>query len=91
MIKRVLSSKQISKKHSVSEEMILQQLKMGIEVEKEHTTDESLARKIALHHLEERPDYYSKLKKMESEEVTKTLQKAMEDKKINISKNFINQ
>ena len=36
---------------------------MGIEVEKEHTSDEDKARKIALDHLEEVPEYYSKLKK----------------------------
>jgi hypothetical protein len=44
------------------------ELKMGIEIEKEHTQDEALARKIALDHLVGNsahpgdPKYYSKLK-----------------------------
>lgn len=37
----------------------------GIEVEKEHTEDEELARQIAVDHLAEDPDYYNKLEKME--------------------------
>ena len=43
------------------------QLKMGIEIEKEHTTDEETAKIIAKDHLDEISDYYSRLKKMESE------------------------
>lgn len=45
------------------------ELKMGIEVEKEHTTNENLARRIALDHLSEPglSDYYTRLKKMEEE------------------------
>jgi hypothetical protein len=38
---------------------------MGIEIEKEHTTDEALAKEIAMDHLKEIPDYYTRLKKME--------------------------
>lgn len=44
-----------------------EQLAMGIEVEKEHTDNEWLARKIALDHLAEISDYYTRLKKMEEE------------------------
>lgn len=55
---------QIAKKHGVSIDKIEAQLKMGIEVEKEHTKDEKTAREIALDHLSEKPDYYTKLKKM---------------------------
>lgn len=40
-----------------------EQLKIGIEVEKEHTDDEKVAEKIARDHLAEDPHYYSKLKK----------------------------
>lgn len=43
------------------------ELKMGIEVEHEHTTDKVMARRIAMDHLAEFPDYYSRLKKMEDE------------------------
>lgn len=45
----------------------MDELKMGIEVEKEHTNDVELAKQIALDHLKEVPDYYTRLKKMEKE------------------------
>lgn len=38
------------------------ELRMGIQVEKEHTPNESLAKEIALDHLAEDPHYYTKLK-----------------------------
>jgi len=41
------------------------QLAMGIEVEKEHTDNEDIAKAIAKDHLSEMPDYYTKLKQME--------------------------
>lgn len=43
-----------------------QQLAMGVEVEKEHTDDPEIAKKIAMDHLAEDPQYYTKLKKMEA-------------------------
>jgi len=43
------------------------QLEMGIKVEMEHTTDKKIAEKIALDHLREIPDYYTRLLKMERE------------------------
>lgn len=60
------SFKQYFKKTSSSIEYDPEQLKMGIEVEKEHTTDAKVAETIAKHHLAEDPKYYTKLKKMES-------------------------
>jgi hypothetical protein len=45
----------------------LKQLMMGIKVEQEHTTDRLLALEIATDHLEEFPDYYTRLEKMEQE------------------------
>ena len=42
------------------------QLKMGIPIEHEHTKDKDLATDIALQHLDEIPDYYTRLKKMEA-------------------------
>ena len=39
------------------------QLRMGIRVEKEHTTSSRMACRIALDHLAEHAKYYSKLKK----------------------------
>jgi hypothetical protein len=38
------------------------QLKMGIKVEQEHTTNKKIAEIIAKHHLSEDPKYYTKLK-----------------------------
>jgi hypothetical protein len=43
------------------------ELEMGIEVEMEHTDDPELAKEIAMDHLKEIPDYYTRLKKMEDE------------------------
>ena len=59
--------KQIAKKHGVESSFILKQLKMGEPIEHEHTQDHDLALDIALQHLEEIPDYYTRLKKMESD------------------------
>jgi hypothetical protein len=46
------------------------QLVKGIKVEMEHTKDKSKAREIAMDHLWEHPNYYDKLKKIESKEAT---------------------
>lgn len=46
------------------------QLEMGIKVELEHTNDEKKAKEIAMDHLSEDPNYYSKLKKIEAKEMT---------------------
>lgn len=43
----------------------LDQLIMGIKVEQEHTTDKYTALEISMDHLEEIPDYYSRLEEME--------------------------
>jgi hypothetical protein len=45
-----------------------EELKKGIKVEKEHTTDTKTAMRIALDHLSEDPKYYSKLEKAGLEE-----------------------
>jgi len=44
-----------------------EQLEMGIEVEMEHTSDPLIAKRIALDHLSEITDYYTRLAKMEAE------------------------
>ena len=62
---KTYSVEHIAKKHDVPVNFIQKQLKMGIEVEKEHTKKEAKAREIALDHLLELPDYYTRLKKME--------------------------
>lgn len=56
----------IAAKHNVPVSSILAQLAKGIEVEKEHTDNESEAAEIARDHLHELPDYYDRLKKMEN-------------------------
>ena len=43
------------------------ELAIGIDVEKEHSDSEELAKEIALDHLAEIPDYYTRLKKMEAD------------------------
>jgi hypothetical protein len=53
----------LAKKHDVSVDALKKQLEMGIKVEHEHTEDDDKARRIALDHLDEKPDYYTKLKK----------------------------
>ncbi|MBA4394421.1 MAG: hypothetical protein C0407_12790 [Desulfobacca sp.] len=54
----------------------LKQLIMGIKVEQEHTTNKLRALEISIDHLEEFPDYYTRLNKMEEE-----AEKEMEQKK----------
>jgi hypothetical protein len=56
----------IAKKHGVPEKEIEHQLRKGIGVELEHTSDHAVAREIALDHLLELPDYYDRLEKMEN-------------------------
>lgn len=57
----------IAKKHKVSLKSLESQLKKGVKVEREHTNKDSLAREIAKDHLEEFPDYYDRLDKMEKQ------------------------
>jgi hypothetical protein len=64
-IKKYMSPEEIAKKHKISLETLNSQLDMGIKVESEHTGSKKMARMIALQHLEELPDYYSRLKKAE--------------------------
>jgi hypothetical protein len=54
----------IAKKHNVDPQVLEKELALGIEVEKEHTTSEEEAKKIAMDHLVENPSYYTKLKKV---------------------------
>ena len=46
---------------------IQKQLDIGEPIEHEHTQDHELAKDIALQHLDEIPDYYTRLKKMEAD------------------------
>jgi hypothetical protein len=66
-VKSYKSPEELAKKHGVSIEEIKKQLEIGTKVEFEHTTSKSSARITALQHLDEKPDYYTKLKKMETQ------------------------
>jgi len=59
-----------------------EQLIMGIKIEMEHTKDKAMAKQIALDHLTEIPDYYTRLDKMEkdSEEPKEEIVEADEKK-----------
>lgn len=63
--KESLNFSQIQKKHGVSYDVLMAELARGIEVEKEHTDNLAVAREIALDHLAEFPDYYTRLSKAE--------------------------
>ena len=58
------------------------QLKKGIKVEMEHTNDVSRAKEIAMDHLKEDPNYYTKLKKIENKEqlIVRPVKKSVVDK-----------
>ena len=57
---------QIARKHRMDVLDIQRQLDMGIPIEHEHSRNKILATDIALQHLDEIPDYYTRLKKMEA-------------------------
>jgi hypothetical protein len=57
-----------------------EQLEMGINTEMEHTVNKDIAKKIALDHLAEIKDYYTRLKKME-DKAKKDGEKDAEDSK----------
>jgi hypothetical protein len=66
-IKSHKTVEQIAKKHRLDVSFIQKQLDIGEPIEHEHTQDHELARNIALQHLDEIPDYYTRLKKMEAD------------------------
>lgn len=66
--KPTLTIRQVAEKHGVSFTDIMDQLVKGVNVELEHTNDEKVAREIALDHLSEDPEYYTKLASLNLEE-----------------------
>jgi hypothetical protein len=58
----------IAKKHGVKDSELRSELKKGIKVEQEHTSNIKTAARIALDHLFEDPKYYTKLAKIKLEE-----------------------
>ena len=57
--------KNIAKKHKANIKNLETELNMGMKVEKEHTKNKTVAKKIAMDHLFEDPKYYTKLKNIE--------------------------
>lgn len=74
-----LSVKDIADKFGVSVSEIEKQLRMGVKVESEHTNSQTTAKEIAMDHLSEMPDYYTRLDKMEK---TKNKEMKVESKDI---------
>jgi hypothetical protein len=65
-------SKDANRKEKIQKmfDMLVKQLQKGTKVEMEHDMGKEEAQKIALDHLEEFPDYYTRLKKAEATEAT---------------------
>ena len=72
-IKAFKSPKELAKKHDLLLSTIKKQLEIGTKVEKEHTTSEKEAKIIASQHIEELPNYYTKLKKVEKKTTNESL------------------
>lgn len=79
---KTYSPDEIAQKHGVPIDQILQELDMGINVELEHTDDEERAREIALDHLLEMPDYYTRLLDMEGHDTHDAVRAAYESFKV---------
>lgn len=63
-----MSISQLAHKHKVDKKHIQDQLSKGIKIEMEHTSKYDVAKEIALDHLAENPNYYTKLDKVGLEE-----------------------
>jgi hypothetical protein len=75
-LKPVPSLEASAKKHNIDIEILRKQLKKGVKAESEHTNDPKVAEKIALAHIDERPDYYDQLDKMEKKPIEKIAKEA---------------
>ena len=67
--------KQIATMHGIDVSEVDSEVSKGIEVEMEHTTDKDIAHEIAMDHVIEDPEYYTKLSKTELEERKKKRKK----------------
>lgn len=81
-----ISKKDIADKFNVTIQKIDKELSMGIKIEMEHVNSKSLSKEIAMDHLVEIPDYYTRLKKMEKE--AKKKWNIKESRKSNIKRLF---
>ena len=67
----------IADMHKVSKDEIDAEVEKGIEVESEHTTDPEIAHEIAMDHVYEDPEYYTKLDTIEEEHIYKIFQEEL--------------
>lgn len=82
-----LTVKDIADKFGVRVSEIERQVRMGIKVEHEHTKDNAKAKEIAMDHLSEMPDYYTRLDKMEKEAIKAAKKKeTMSESKVEIKR-----
>lgn len=63
----IFGTGEAKKKKFTEKDADKKELEMGIKVEMEHTKNKAISKRIALDHLAELPDYYTRLKKMEGE------------------------
>lgn len=63
----ILGTGEAKKKKITEKDVDKKELEMGTKVEMEHTKNKAIAKRIALDHLAELPDYYTRLTKMEGE------------------------
>ena len=74
-----LSVKDIADKHDVPVSKIEKQISMGKKVELEHTDNPAIAKEIAMDHLAEFPDYYTRLAKLEKQAEAKLGKKKVDE------------
>jgi len=70
---------QLADMHGVTLDEIEEELALGIEIELEHTDDEDIAHEIAMDHIFEDAEYYTKLSQAELEEAKKKKRKKKKD------------
>jgi hypothetical protein len=63
----ILGTGKAKKKGLTEKDVDRKELAMGIKIEMEHTKNKAISKRIALDHLAELPDYYTRLIKMEKE------------------------
>ena len=66
-----MKPREIASKFGATEKFVKKQLVLGKKIEKEHGPSDKKAKKVAIDHLKERPDYYSMLKKAEKTPIKK--------------------
>jgi hypothetical protein len=62
----IIGTGEAKKKNFKEKDADKKELEMGIKVEMEHTKNKAVAKRIALDHLAEMPDYYTRLNKIDA-------------------------